>query len=332
VKLPDSPTSRPKPQPAPASHEPKAAVASAPRGPDGEKPAPKAAATPTAGQNYHVKKGDTLWDISRKAYGDPTRWPEIRDANAGKVTHDGNIQAGITLRIPPDTAKDAFKPGANNKYTPASKATTTQQQVQEETAVKKELLQEFRNNLDKNDRAGLVPSAAARASSDARATVSRNPEKAAILERADGRSARAQATTALTNAAAAQREAQRTQKEADTARTQLNSPSYKMAVRTGDIPPAEHAQDQQNLARLDRTAQKAQERSQSLLVNAKPTRRPPRWATSHRSPPPPRPPRWPRPNNSLPRSRRRSLARPCRRALPPRGPRPPSPPSRRPSR
>ena len=56
--------------------------------------------TPESGQGtrtYTIKKGDTLWDISKKYLGAGTRYPEIMSLNALKST---TIYPGQILRIP----------------------------------------------------------------------------------------------------------------------------------------------------------------------------------------------------------------------------------------
>ncbi len=58
------------------------------------------ASTPESGQGtriYTIKKGDTLWDISKKYLGTGTRYPEIMSLNALKST---TIYPGQILRIP----------------------------------------------------------------------------------------------------------------------------------------------------------------------------------------------------------------------------------------
>lgn len=49
-------------------------------------------------RRYTVKKGDTLWDISRRFYGDPYKWRKIADAN--KITNQYRLRIGTVLRIP----------------------------------------------------------------------------------------------------------------------------------------------------------------------------------------------------------------------------------------
>ena len=49
-------------------------------------------------KRYTVKKGDTLWDISRRFYGDQYKWRKIADAN--KITNQYRLKIGTVLRIP----------------------------------------------------------------------------------------------------------------------------------------------------------------------------------------------------------------------------------------
>ncbi|WP_053207953.1 LysM peptidoglycan-binding domain-containing protein [Jiangella muralis] len=52
-----------------------------------------------ATRTYVVKKGDTLWEISRKFLGDPYRWKEIAKLNG--VKDPRKLQIGHKLTIPP---------------------------------------------------------------------------------------------------------------------------------------------------------------------------------------------------------------------------------------
>ncbi len=52
------------------------------------------------GEYYVVKKGDTLWDISQRFYGNPLYWPIIWDSNAAKVANPHWIYPGERLYIP----------------------------------------------------------------------------------------------------------------------------------------------------------------------------------------------------------------------------------------
>ncbi|MCL5667139.1 MAG: putative Ig domain-containing protein [Patescibacteria group bacterium] len=49
---------------------------------------------------YTVKRGDTLWSIAQRFYGDGSRWREILEANTDKVKNPRTMRVGITLVIP----------------------------------------------------------------------------------------------------------------------------------------------------------------------------------------------------------------------------------------
>lgn len=51
-------------------------------------------------KSYMVKKGDTLWDIAGRFYGDPTKWTKIFDANKGKIKDPDLIYPGQHFTIP----------------------------------------------------------------------------------------------------------------------------------------------------------------------------------------------------------------------------------------
>lgn len=53
---------------------------------------------PISGEKYTVKKGDCLWYIALRAYGDPYKWPEIVRAN--KLANPDLIHPGNELIIP----------------------------------------------------------------------------------------------------------------------------------------------------------------------------------------------------------------------------------------
>lgn len=57
----------------------------------------------TAAQTYTVKKGDTLWNISKKFYGDGRQWRTILSANPASLSRAGNVRTlkiGYELNIP----------------------------------------------------------------------------------------------------------------------------------------------------------------------------------------------------------------------------------------
>ncbi|UTT71289.1 LysM peptidoglycan-binding domain-containing protein [Arthrobacter sp. DNA4] len=53
-----------------------------------------------SGKTYTVIEGDTLWSIAAKMYGDPTRWPEILQANENSVPAPQALSIGQVLIIP----------------------------------------------------------------------------------------------------------------------------------------------------------------------------------------------------------------------------------------
>ena len=51
-----------------------------------------------SGATYEVQKGDTLWDIAVRAYGDGYKWSEI--ARENKLVHPNLIHSGNILVLP----------------------------------------------------------------------------------------------------------------------------------------------------------------------------------------------------------------------------------------
>jgi len=58
------------------------------------------AETITAGQPYTVRKGDSLWVIARRAYGDGNQWRRIFDANQPSLREAADLRPGTVLQIP----------------------------------------------------------------------------------------------------------------------------------------------------------------------------------------------------------------------------------------
>jgi nucleoid-associated protein YgaU len=52
-----------------------------------------------AGEKYVIKRGDDLWDIAERAYGDPYRWVEIAEVN-NLMSNPDLIHADNTLILP----------------------------------------------------------------------------------------------------------------------------------------------------------------------------------------------------------------------------------------
>ncbi len=57
---------------------------------------------PAAGESrtYTVQKGDSLWKIADKFYGDGRKWKDIADANKGVLPDASKLKAGMVLTIP----------------------------------------------------------------------------------------------------------------------------------------------------------------------------------------------------------------------------------------
>lgn len=54
----------------------------------------------TAARKYTVKKGDTLWGIAKKYYGNGAKYTKIVNANKSKIKNPNLIQIGWVLTIP----------------------------------------------------------------------------------------------------------------------------------------------------------------------------------------------------------------------------------------
>ena len=55
---------------------------------------------PTTNETYTVQKGDTLWGIAKKYYGDGSKYTTIHNANKSKINNPSKIYVGQTLVVP----------------------------------------------------------------------------------------------------------------------------------------------------------------------------------------------------------------------------------------
>ena len=74
-------------------------VSAAPTIEENQPPKVETAEKPT---KYVVKKGDSLWRIAGKVYGNPLKWPRIYHANKDKIKNPNKIHPNMVLFIPQD--------------------------------------------------------------------------------------------------------------------------------------------------------------------------------------------------------------------------------------
>jgi len=56
-------------------------------------------------QTHTVEKGDVLWDLAKRYYGDGRRWKKIYEANREVLPSSSNLPVGVVLVIPPAEAR-----------------------------------------------------------------------------------------------------------------------------------------------------------------------------------------------------------------------------------
>lgn len=70
------------------------------RGAHPEKGASPAKPGKPSAKSHVVEKGDTLYSLSRKYYGSPSHWKDIRRANRDSIDSAGKLKAGQTVTLP----------------------------------------------------------------------------------------------------------------------------------------------------------------------------------------------------------------------------------------
>jgi nucleoid-associated protein YgaU len=54
----------------------------------------------TSSATYRVQLGETLEDVARRVYGDPSRQTDLLHANSDQLSQTQDIRAGMILRLP----------------------------------------------------------------------------------------------------------------------------------------------------------------------------------------------------------------------------------------
>lgn len=63
-------------------------------------PTPSSGSQSGASDSYVVVKGDTLWKVAKKTYGDGNKWKKIFDANRNQLPNADALRPGMKLKIP----------------------------------------------------------------------------------------------------------------------------------------------------------------------------------------------------------------------------------------
>lgn len=72
-----------------------------------------------AGKTYEVRPGDTLWAIAERHLGDPTRWPELFEANRSRLSNPNLIRPNQRLQLGSvqQASRSARSAAGNGTYT-----------------------------------------------------------------------------------------------------------------------------------------------------------------------------------------------------------------------
>ena len=68
--------------------------------PKKQQPTKRPANKPPSPRTYTVKRGDCLWNIAKKFYGNGAQYTKIYNANRGKIKNPNLIYPGQVLTIP----------------------------------------------------------------------------------------------------------------------------------------------------------------------------------------------------------------------------------------
>ena len=99
---------------------------------------PTSGNAPSGGTSYTVKKGDCLWNIAKKFYGNGAKYTIIAEANKGKIKKPNLIYPGMVLTIP-----NASTTTNNTKNTTTKTSTKTKNEIE----TKKKAVKKFANGL-----------------------------------------------------------------------------------------------------------------------------------------------------------------------------------------
>ncbi|MFI5357049.1 MAG: LysM peptidoglycan-binding domain-containing protein [Opitutales bacterium] len=63
---------------------------------------PPTAAKPTSpgGRRHTIVKGDTLFSLAQRYYGNRSKWRDIYDANRDQLSSENSLRIGMELKIP----------------------------------------------------------------------------------------------------------------------------------------------------------------------------------------------------------------------------------------